>query len=145
MLQPRKSLGFSLIELLLVLAILGIISGIAIPTFLSQRRRARMIGDAQANTEVLRMLLEQRKAENGVYGAAGTYTWTATGTTPSASTNIAPSFTPKGNSKMNYSVLIGSTGLTYGITVNDATLAGAPSMWVADQAGNGHVASGYKY
>lgn len=145
MFMPRKQAGFSLIELLLVLAILGIISGIAIPTFLSQRRRARMIGDAQANSQVLRMALEQRKAENGVYGAAGTYTWTAAGAAPSASTNIAPSFTPRGNSKMNYSVLIGSTGLTYGITVNDATVAGAPPMWVVDQAGNSHVASGYKY
>lgn len=145
MLQPRKSLGFSLIELLLVLAILGIISGFAIPTFLGQRRRARMIGDAQANAQILRMMLEQRKAENGIFGATGTYTWTAAGTTPSASTNIAPAFTPRGNSKMDYAVAVGSTGLTYGITVRDATLAGSPPMWVVDQAGNGHIASGYNY
>ena len=75
--------GFSLIEVLLVLAILGIISTIAIPSYLGQRRRARVIGDAQTNAQVLRMALESRKAENGVYGAAGTYTWT--NGTPSSS------------------------------------------------------------
>ena len=37
----KKQSGFSLIELLLVLAIIGIISAIAIPALLSQRARAR--------------------------------------------------------------------------------------------------------
>lgn len=138
--------GFTLIELLLVLAILGIISVIAIPSFLGQRRRARLIGDAQANTAVLRMLLEQRKADSGVYGTASTtYNWTASGTVPSASTNIAPTFQPKGNSKMDFSVAIDATGLAYTVTIKDTTVTGSPTAWVADQNSNGHVASTYKY
>ena len=133
MLRRKNVKGFSLVELLLVLAILGIISGIAIPAYLGQRRRARVIGDAQANAQVLRMMLESRKAENGIYGT-GNCTWTASGAVPSASTNFAQAFTPKGNSKMDYTVAIGSTGLTYTLTVNDPSLNGIIA-YQTDQSG----------
>ena len=92
--------GFTLVELLLVLAIIAIISGIAIPTFLGQRRRARIIGDAQSNAQSLRMQLETRKAETGVYNnGAVTFNWTTSGAAPTASTNPAPSFTPKARAR----------------------------------------------
>jgi len=39
--SSTRSHGFSLIELLLVLAIIGILGGIAIPSFMGQRKRAR--------------------------------------------------------------------------------------------------------
>jgi len=131
MIRKNRATGFSLIELLLVLAIMGIISGIAIPAFIGQRRRARVVGDAQANAQVLRMQLETLKADTGTYGAGSTYTWTAG--TPS--TNAAGiNFSPKGNSQMNYSVLVSTGGLTYGITVTDPTLPGA-TMLKMDQNG----------
>ena len=118
--------GFSLVELLLVLAIIGIISGIAIPTFLGQRRRARIIGDAKANSEVLRMALETRKAENGIYAAAATYTWTAAGATPiPANTNPAPGFVVKGASKMDYRVVVANAGLSYLLNVTDPSQGNA--------------------
>ena len=132
---PRNTKGFSLIEVLLVLAIIGIISGIAIPSFLGQRRRARVIGDAISNAKVLAMALETRKADNGIYGATGSYNWTAAGTYPSASTNIAPSFQPKGNSKMNFNVAVGSTGLTYTLTVTDPALGTGVVAYQTDQTG----------
>jgi prepilin-type N-terminal cleavage/methylation domain-containing protein len=133
MIQRKRAQGFTLVELLLVLAILGIISAIAIPSFLGQRRRARVIGDAQSNARVLSMALETRKADNGVYGVAGTTTgYSADGTR--TGTDIAPTFQPQGNSKMNYSIAIAGNGLTYTITVTDPHNGGAKVMTL-NQAG----------
>jgi len=133
--RTRKSGGFSLVELLLVLAIIGIISGIAIPSFLMQRRRARIIGDAKSNASVLAMQLESHRADVGLYGSVGTtYTWTNT-TAPAASVSPAPYFTTKNATVMTYTLVVGSTGLTYKITVKDTTLGNA-SVYTLTQAGS---------
>jgi len=108
--------GFSLIEVLLVLAIIGIISGIAIPAYLGQRRRAQVIGDASANAKVLAMQLETYKADNGNYGPGGT--WTSTSVSPPAGYASVP-FVAKGNSKMNFDLAVGATGLTYTISAKE--------------------------
>ena len=129
-----KQHGFSLIELLLVLAIIAIISAIAIPSFLGQRRRARIIGDANANAQVLRMALEARKAETGIYAAVASYNWTAAGATPTASTNPAPAFVVKGASKMDYKVIVANGGLSYVLNVTDPKMGGAMVIQT-DQAG----------
>ncbi|GLH66080.1 type II secretion system protein [Geothrix edaphica] len=126
--------GFSLIELLLVLAIIGIISAIAIPSFLGQRRRARVIGDAMANAKVLSMSLENRKAESGLYGPAGTYGWKPDGSDTTGPTFI-PTFQPQGNSKMNYEVKITGAGLTYELTVTDPSIGSGVTAYKTDQSG----------
>ncbi len=142
--SPTRSRGFSLIELLLVLAIIGILGGIAIPSFLGQRKRARVIGDAQSNARVLAMALESRKADTGLYGTAGpNQAWTASGGIPAASASLAPTFTPKGNSHMNYQVLVAGGGLTYTITVTDPSRSGNSQVLTADQTGALTVSSTY--
>jgi len=127
--------GFSLIELLLVLAIIGIISGIAIPSYLGQRKRARIIGDARTNAEVLRMALETRKAETGIYAAPAVYSWTASGGAPTASTSPAPGFVVKGASKMDFKVTVGNGGLSYLLDVTDPKLGPSVIVIQTDQAG----------
>ena len=126
--------GFSLIELLLVLAIIGIISAIAIPSFLGQRRRARVIGDAITNAKVISMQMEARKADLGIYGTAGsTFTWIAGSASDST---FLPGFTPKGNSKMNYSIAIITSGLDYNLTINDPSLGANVMAYSTNAAGS---------
>lgn len=121
MIHSKSRSGFSLIELLLVLSIIGIIAGIAVPSFLGQRKRARIIGDAKANASVLCMAMETYKADNGVYAsAAKTFTWSK-GVFTGGGTNPAPNFTG-GNTLMNYSLAVNASGLTYTLNVSDPTL-----------------------
>lgn len=113
----RFARGFSLIELLLVVSILGIISAIAIPKFAGAREYARQVGDARANAAVLRMALETTRADTGVYPAAGAYVWLPDGTTP-----VLPSvnFVIKNASKMNFTLTVNADRLTYAIAAVDS-------------------------
>ena len=138
--RKYNATGFSLIELLAVVAIMGIIAGIAIPSFLGQRARARRIGDAQATAQILRMALETNKADTGVYGVDGTsYTWTGAvgttqGTANAALAALLPTFNP-GGSIMNLAMQTGNTGLTYKIQVSDPSLAAPNVIYMTDQNG----------
>ena len=61
--------GFTLTELLIVIAILGILIGIAVPTYIGQQKRAART-EAYSNLQNLRLLEEQFFAENGAYTAS---------------------------------------------------------------------------
>ena len=140
--MTRMNKGFSLVELLLVLAIIGILSGIAIPSFLGQRRRARLIGDAKTNAKSMAMALENRRAETGLYPAAGTWTWTAAaGFTGGPDVNPIPTFTTQNNTQMDYSLTVphpsdpvATSRLTYLVTVTDPKL-GNGTVLKMDQTG----------
>jgi prepilin-type N-terminal cleavage/methylation domain-containing protein len=123
--HSQRSQGFSLIEILFVLAVMGILSSIAIPSYMGQRRRARVIGDAISNAKVLQMALESRRAEVGTYGTAGTtYGWMADGSDLTGPA-LAPMFQPVGNSKMNYIVAVDAGGLAYVLNVTDPNMGNA--------------------
>ena len=66
--------GFTLVELIIVVTIIGILAMIAIPAYVGQQKKAART-EAYANLENLRLLEEQFFAENGIYaattGAAG--------------------------------------------------------------------------
>lgn len=136
--------GFTLIELIIVVAIIGILAAIAIPAYVGQQRKAART-EAYSNLESLRLLEEQFFAENGQYApaAGGTINYNAT---PAAADNgiedELPGFRPGGQ--------VGLPGLglnfTYDLTQNfqitnaaidpPTTAATATPCFVARAIGN---------
>lgn len=67
--RGRAEGGFTLVELLVVILIVGVLAGVAVPTFLDQRERA---WDSATRSELRNAVvaLESYRAENGVYDEA---------------------------------------------------------------------------
>jgi len=108
----KRQHGFSLIEILLVLAIIGVLAGIGIPSYMGQRQRARVIGQAQTDANVIAMQLETLRADAGVYNSADA--------TLTPGTTFLPAF--KSSGSMTYTVKITNSGMAYLITATDPSL-----------------------
>ncbi|MFZ6016412.1 MAG: type IV pilin protein [Nitrospirota bacterium] len=101
--------GFSLIELLIVLVILGVLSAIAFPVYTGYIRSTAR-SEAKANLETLRLLEEQYFAERGCYYKPS---GTCTNTTISGVTAIQgflPGFQPGNEASLNFTYSIAITG-----------------------------------
>lgn len=69
-LSDNRQAGFNLIELMIVVAIIGIIAAIAYPSYLQQVRETRR-ANAQADMQELASYLERFYGENFTYQGAG--------------------------------------------------------------------------
>jgi len=87
--------GFTLTELLIVLAIIGILAMISVPAYVGQQKRATRT-EASANLETLRLLEEQFLAENGIY--------TASAANVAAIQALLPGFRPGTGLNFNYAI-----------------------------------------
>lgn len=90
--------GFSLIELMVTVAIIGILAAVAIPTYTGYRLKAER-STAWTDLQSLRLLEEQYYAENNLYIIGAN--------TTTLQTNL-PGFQPDPGSQYGYSVAFSS-------------------------------------
>lgn len=121
--------GITLIEMLIVVAIIGIIAAVAIPGYLGQQRKAART-EASSNLQNLRLLQEQFFAENGRYAPNpdGTSNYTEASTTLQTT---FPGFRPGNATDLNYNYSVTSSGTG---TAFIATAAAKPGRRVAGDA-----------
>ncbi len=122
--------GITLIELIIVVAIIGILSMIAIPGYIGQQKRAART-EAYTNLQNLRLLEEQYFADNGCYYMEGATPACTDKTINSLSAIEAflPGFKPGSDSGLSYS---------YKISVYDAgaSTAGAFTATATGKSGS---------
>ncbi|HEX3760292.1 MAG TPA: type II secretion system protein [Kofleriaceae bacterium] len=72
-----REAGFTLLEMLVTVAVIGILAAIAIPSFFGETRKARAIAEVTPMFNDLRIRMEQYVQEHGVYpdtqGEGGLY------------------------------------------------------------------------
>lgn len=119
--------GFTLTELIIVVAIIGILAMIGVPSYLGQQRRAART-EASSNLQNLRLLEEQFFAENGVYAPIaaplsrnylGTF-----GTADNGIEDIFPGFRPGTETDLNYTYTItvpAANSITFTLTATAKT------------------------
>ena len=117
MMKLRKERGFSLVELMIVVAIMAILAAIAIPSFMRFSMKSKT-SEATGNLSAIRTAQESYKAENDVYlvcaGTPGAWAAGAGASTPIAwaGGGIASftliGFEPDGNVRYQYAVAAGS-------------------------------------
>jgi type IV pilus assembly protein PilE len=133
--RKHTAKGFTLIELMVVIAIIAIIAAIAIPGYTEQVRKGRR-ADAGRFVGDLQLRLEQWRAENPCYGITPSPACDAiSGTYPTAPTSaVSPYYTIAiGTATQSaYTITATPTGVQAGdrcgtLTLNSATNGGKPS------------------
>jgi prepilin-type N-terminal cleavage/methylation domain-containing protein len=135
--------GVTLIEMLIVLAIIGILAMIAVPAYIGQQKGAART-EAYSNVQNLRMLEEQFFADRGVYtislGTAGkdntgNVQLIQQGGSPPDPSNALPGFKPGAGVSYSYWI-VQNFQISNSSTNPPTTAATATPCFVAFAAGN---------
>ena len=127
----RRRMGFTLIEMMIVVAVIAILAAIALPSYQDQVRKSRR-ADALRVLGEIRMAQERWRADRPTYGTlaevgnpgAGSsyYTYTVTGNTATAYTITATAQGAQANDKQ------GGTSCTP-LTINQAGTKTPAACW----------------
>jgi len=125
----RKALkGFTLIELMIVVAIIGILAAIAIPNFVKFQCRSKQ-SEAKTNLKALYVAQESYRAENDTYITMG-----SCGNAGACAQN-GLGFAPKGQ-KIRYNYAATGAATTFSGTATGATGDVSTDAWTIDQNTN---------
>jgi prepilin-type N-terminal cleavage/methylation domain-containing protein len=133
---PRGQAGFTLIEVMVTVVLIGVLAAIAIPTFAGESRKAK--GDAEVNALFAELAVreEQYSVENGVYlatGASETATFPATVSTTAQPLGTLPAVwqtlkvrPPEHSVRCSYVVIAGTRTSTTVGTIASGTFGYTP-------------------
>ena len=110
--KEKGQKGFTLIELMIVIAIIGILAAVAIPNYLNYTRKAKT-AEAKTNLAAIRTCEEAYRAENERYMACGASPASIPQRTKVAWTDPSGNFTAIGfrpSGKVYYSYSVNGTG-----------------------------------
>ena len=118
--MKTKIYGFTLVELMIAVAIVGILAGVAIPSYLSYIQRSNR-AEAQGALVTFANAMEQWRLHNGSYcdagGTGGANTCGATGTNDTGSPTIFSTVVPISGGTTTYNLTINVvTATTYTLT-----------------------------
>ena len=125
LLRTKPSTGFTLIEVMITVAVIAIIAAVALPSYFDYVTRSRLV-EARANLADMRTKMEQFFLDNRTYPAS----CVAATATPSSTQIRLP-----GNAKFfNYTCATDVVANTYTLTATDTFSSGTHFVYTIDQA-----------
>jgi type IV pilus assembly protein PilA len=144
--RSRARSGFTLIETMIVVAIIGVIGSIAIPILMTYQMRSRST-EARTNLAAIRVAEEVSYSENGLYVSASAEPGAIPGSSPSAFDTLGSDFAdlgwaPEGRVYFSYAIAIAAdaSGFTADAAA-DLDGDGVVQLWGFMKPSNGGVST----